>query len=186
MPFLIRPRLHYIDADTPQLTYTIIEPDHNERTILRDLQEWGWYITRHDVDDEEFIEAMKSVKKDVKKRRRRTHVIGSELHGYQERLTLEDLWEIEAERALEEDAFDLKPPEQSGEEVEQEIEECFDEPYLTEDAEEPLHENIYEQDNEQDNEQRKSPPATYMGREDRKEKVEKLVSQPYQSFAPIN
>ncbi|KAL5114795.1 hypothetical protein ACEQ8H_007288 [Pleosporales sp. CAS-2024a] len=102
MPFLVRPPMDSTEADDPGRTYIVIEPDHNERTILRDLQFWKWRITRHDFAEEEFIKTLTAIERDVKRRRRQLHAIAGDLHGYSERLTLEQVWEREAERALEE------------------------------------------------------------------------------------
>jgi len=46
------------------------------------------------------VQTLSAIEKDVKKRRRQTHAIAGELHGYRERMTLEGVWEMEAERAL--------------------------------------------------------------------------------------
>jgi hypothetical protein len=110
MPFLIRPPLNYFldEPDDAQLTYTIIEPDDSERTILRDLQAWGWRITRHDFTDQVFIEGMTAIEKNMKKRRRQSHVVGDRLLGYEGRPTLEELWEREAEKAFEKDLNGVK------------------------------------------------------------------------------
>jgi hypothetical protein len=103
MPFLIRPPLHTVEIDSPNLAHIVIEPDSNERTILHDLQAWGWRITRHDLNDAEFVHTLGAIERDVKRRRRQTHAIAGELHGYRERLTLEGVWEMEAERTLNDD-----------------------------------------------------------------------------------
>lgn len=117
MPFLIRPPLHTIETDSPILAHIVIEPDHNERTILHDLRKWGWRITRHDFHDAEFVHTLGAIEKDVKKRRRQTHAIAGELHGYRERLTLEGVWEAEVERALSEDVNAPRIPRQREENV---------------------------------------------------------------------
>jgi hypothetical protein len=109
MPFLIRPPLDSVDADYSIQTYFVIEPDHNDRTVMRDLLSWGWRITRHDFSDKDFIQTMIAIDKDVKTRRRQTHAIAGELHGYCERLTLEQVWDREAERVLVEDPH-ASPP----------------------------------------------------------------------------
>jgi hypothetical protein len=106
MPFVIRPPLDSAAADNPSLTYTIIEPDPSEHSILRDLQSWDWRVTRYGFGDEDYIEASKQIERDIKKRRRQTHAIAGELYGYNERLTLEEVWEFEAERILEERAYE--------------------------------------------------------------------------------
>lgn len=90
MPFLIRPPLHFPDATSTAPAYTLIEPDQNDRSILRDLRDWGWRITCHQFDDEDFIDALKQVERDAKKRRRQTHAIAGDLYGYNERPTLDD------------------------------------------------------------------------------------------------
>ncbi|QRC97102.1 hypothetical protein JI435_140120, partial [Parastagonospora nodorum SN15] len=103
MPFLIRPPQHTTDPNNPIHAHIVIEPDSNERTILHDLQAWGWRITRHDFNDAEFVYTLGAMERDVKRRRRQTHAIAGELHGYRERLTLEGVWEMEAERVLTDD-----------------------------------------------------------------------------------
>jgi transposase len=105
MPFVIRPPLNSTAADDPSLTFTIIEPEPYERLILRDLKAWDWRIARHGFGDEDFITAMKQIEKDIKKRRRQTHAIGDELYGYNARRTLKQVWELEAERMLNEEAY---------------------------------------------------------------------------------
>jgi len=98
MPFLIRPPPDSAAANNPSLTYTLLEPDQNERSMLRDLRDWGWRISRHDFSDEEFIAALTQVEKDKRKRRRHTHALGDDLFGYVERPELEDVWHEEAQR----------------------------------------------------------------------------------------
>jgi hypothetical protein len=105
MPFLIQPASDSVAAEHPSLVHTLIEPDPSERLILQDLQAWGWRVTQHNFGDDEFIAALKQIEKDVKRRRRQTHAIAGELHGYHERPTLEDIWEHEAERMLGESAY---------------------------------------------------------------------------------
>jgi hypothetical protein len=206
MPFLIRPPLYYSEneTDNAQLTDTIIEPDDRDRTILQDLQGWGWRLTRHDFNDEMFIEVMAAIEKDDKKQRRKSHFIGNQLHGYQGRPRLEDLWEIEAQRALQRGAFEVEQPDQPGldrkderdEHLEEEADECFKDGYQMGDAEGPLQGKKYEHDDEQydgphdkrhdrqdderhEGKQKRQLPA-YEKREHRTEKVEKYVSYPCQ------
>jgi hypothetical protein len=105
MPFVIRPPLNCPAADDTSVIYTIIEPEPYERLILRDLQAWDWRVTRHDFGDEEFADALKKIEKDFKKRRRQTHAIRGELYGYHARPTLEQVWESEAERMLDQGAY---------------------------------------------------------------------------------
>jgi hypothetical protein len=105
MPFVIHPPLNSPAADDTSVIYTIIEPEPYERLIFRDLQAWGWRVTRHDFGDEEFADALKKIEKDVKKRRRQTHAIRGELYGYHARPILEQVWESEAERMLEQGAY---------------------------------------------------------------------------------
>jgi hypothetical protein len=108
MPLLIQPPRFSSAARDPGLVYTIIEPDPSEQIILQDLQTWGWRVTQHDFGDEEFIDALKLIEKDIKRRRRQTHAIAGELYGYNERPTLEDIWAKEAERMLGEDAYEAE------------------------------------------------------------------------------
>lgn len=105
MPFVIRPPLHSAVADDPSLTLTLVDPDHNDRAMLRDLQRWDWRVTRLNFDDEEFIEALVEVERDMKKRRRQTHAMDEDLVGYTPRPTLEDIWHDEAETKLMEEAY---------------------------------------------------------------------------------
>lgn len=105
MPFLIRPASDSAATEDPSLVHTLIEPDHNEQLILQDLQTCGWRITRHEFSDDDFVAALMHVEKDVKRRRRQTHAIAGELHGYRERPTLEDIWEYEVEGMLGESAY---------------------------------------------------------------------------------
>lgn len=100
MPFLIRPASDSAAAEDPRLVYTLIEPDHEERLILQDLHDWGWCITQHEFGDDDYIAALKLIEKDVKKRRRQTHAIAGELHGYCERPSLDDIWKQEVDRML--------------------------------------------------------------------------------------
>jgi hypothetical protein len=93
------------------LTHAIINPDRNEEIILRDLQAWGWQITEYGFGDEEYIKVLKMMEKDVKKRRRQTHAIAGDLHGYHGRPTLVQIWESEAERMLQQSAYEAKDPE---------------------------------------------------------------------------
>lgn len=105
MPFLIRPPLHSPEADDSSLVLTLIDPDHNDRSMLQDLKRWDWRITRHNFEDEEFIEALKEIEQDLKRRRRHSHTVGNDLVGYTARPTLEDLWHDEAEKKLMEEAY---------------------------------------------------------------------------------
>jgi hypothetical protein len=106
MPFVIRPPLNSTAADDPSLIFTILEPEPYERLILRDLKAWYWRITRHGFGNDDFIDALKQIEKDIKKRRRQTHAIGGELYGYNARRTLEQVWELEAERMLNEETYE--------------------------------------------------------------------------------
>jgi hypothetical protein len=106
MPFVIRPPLNSTAADDPSLIFTVVEPEPYERLILRDLKARYWRITRHGFGDDEFIDALKQIEKDIKKRRRQTHAIGGELYGYNARRTLEQIWELEAERMLNKEAYE--------------------------------------------------------------------------------
>ena len=72
MPFLVRPPPEHAATDEYSHTYTIIEPDANDRTILRDLQHWGWLVSQHDFDDEDFIYALKGTEKDTRERKLET------------------------------------------------------------------------------------------------------------------
>jgi hypothetical protein len=105
MPFLVRPPPESAAADDPSLTYTVIEPDPGDRAILRDLKTWGWRVTRLDLSDEEFIDALKTVEKDAKRRRRQTHAVAGEVLGYYGRPSLDELWVTEAEKMLEGSAY---------------------------------------------------------------------------------
>jgi hypothetical protein len=98
MPFLIRPPPDSVEAENPGSTHTLLVPDESEWSMLRDLCQWGWRITRHDFGDDIFIDALKQTKKDTKRRRRHTHAIAGELLGYTEGPTLEDLWCEEGEK----------------------------------------------------------------------------------------
>ncbi|KAF2829315.1 hypothetical protein CC86DRAFT_437077 [Ophiobolus disseminans] len=103
MPFLIRPPLNSAAAEEHSLILTLIEPDKNDCSMLRDLRDWGWRISRHDFHDEEFIEALTQSERNAKQRRRHTRTVGNELYGYVEKPTLEDIWMEEApDRFLEE------------------------------------------------------------------------------------
>jgi hypothetical protein len=106
MPFIIQPPLRFATANDQRLIYTIIEPNQSECTNLQDLQGWGWRITRHHFGNEEFIEVFKQIEKDIERRRRQTHAIAGELHGYHERPTLMDSWAQEVERMLGERAYE--------------------------------------------------------------------------------
>jgi hypothetical protein len=106
MPFVIRPPLNSTAADDPSLIFTVVEPEPYERLILRDLKARYWRITRHGFGDDEFIDALKQIEKDIKKRRRQTYAIGGELYGYNARRTLEQIWELEAERMLNKEAYE--------------------------------------------------------------------------------
>jgi hypothetical protein len=106
MPLLVQPPRYSAAPDHSSLIYTIIEPDQSEQIILQDLQTWGWRVTQHGFGDEDFIDALKQVEKDVKRRRRQTHVIAGELHGYNEGPTLEEVWAREAERMLGNSAYE--------------------------------------------------------------------------------
>jgi hypothetical protein len=106
MPFLVRPPLDLAVAENLGCTYTLIEPDDSEWSMLQDMHQWGWHITRHNFGDEVFIDALKQIERDVKRRRRHTHAIGGELIGYQTRPTLEDLWYEEGEKMLEQRAYE--------------------------------------------------------------------------------
>jgi hypothetical protein len=105
MPFVILPPLDTAAANNPSLIYTIIEPDTSEHSILQDLQAWDWRVTQHDFGDEGYIYALTQIERDIKERRRQSYAIAGELHGYNKRPTLEDVWEFEAERMLEEGAY---------------------------------------------------------------------------------
>jgi hypothetical protein len=105
MPFVIRPPLDTAAANNPSLIYTIIEPDTSERSILQDLQAWDWRVTQYDFGDEDYTNALTQIERDIKKRRRQSYAIAGELHGYNKRPTLEEVWEFEAERMLEEAAY---------------------------------------------------------------------------------
>jgi hypothetical protein len=133
MPFVIRPPLNSPAADDTSVIYTIIEPEPYERLILRDLQAWDWRVTRHDFGDEEFADALKKIEKDVKKRRRQTHAIRGELYGYHARPTLE-VWESEAERMLDQGAYnEQQDPQRSAViEDEEEIRSQVAEKYVSE------------------------------------------------------
>jgi hypothetical protein len=115
MPFLIRPPPESSIAEEPSYTLTLIDPDHNDRSILQDLKRWGWRIARHDFDDDEFIEALKQAEQDVKKQRRHAHAVGKDMVGYTPRPTLEDVWHDEAERMLLEEAYEHEKEERQGE-----------------------------------------------------------------------
>jgi hypothetical protein len=117
MPFVIRPPLLSTAASNPGLIYIIIEPDDSERIILRDLQIWGWNITRHGFGDENFIDALKRVERDTKRRRRHIQAVAGKLHGYNERLSLDALWCQEVDRMLFEDAYEEQPGRQRIERV---------------------------------------------------------------------
>jgi hypothetical protein len=106
MPFVIRPPLNSTAVDDLGLTFTIIEPEPYERLILRGLKAWDWRIARYGFGDEDLITALKQIEKDIKKRRRQTHAIGGELYGYNARRTLEQVWELEAEGMLNEEAYE--------------------------------------------------------------------------------
>jgi hypothetical protein len=106
MPFLVRSPPEYAATDDYSLTYTIIEPDANDRTILRDLQHWGWLVSQHDFDDEDFIYALKGIEKDTRERRRNTHAVAGEMLSHRCKPRLEELWELEARRMLENTAYD--------------------------------------------------------------------------------
>lgn len=106
MPFLVRPPLHHTNANDHSLTVIVIDPDHNDRSMLQDLIRWDWRVTRQDFDDDEFIEALKDVEQDLKKRRRHTHTVGDDLVGYPPRPTLEDIWHEEAGEKLIEEAYE--------------------------------------------------------------------------------
>jgi hypothetical protein len=115
MPFLIRPPPESSIAEEPSYTLTLIDPDHNDRSILQDLKRWGWRINRHDFDDDEFIEALKQAEQDLKKQRRHAHAVGKDMVGYTPRPTLEDVWHDEAERMLLEEAYEHEKEERQGE-----------------------------------------------------------------------
>jgi hypothetical protein len=107
MPFIVQPPQYSAVAGNPSLIYTIIEPDQTEEVMLQDLETWGWRVTEHSFGDEEFIDALKLIEKDTKRRRRQTHAVAGELHGYEERLTLENVWSKEADRMLGENAYEV-------------------------------------------------------------------------------
>jgi hypothetical protein len=111
MPLLVRSPLETSASDNLSLTHAIINPDRNEEIILRDLQACSWQITGHGFGDEEYIKALKMIEKDVKKRRHQTHAIAGDLHGYHGRPTLVQIWESEAERMLQQSAYEAKDPE---------------------------------------------------------------------------
>lgn len=104
MPFLIRPPLESTAA-TQDLVFTLFESDHNDRSMLRQLRDWGWRISRHEYHDEEFIEALTEEEKEVKERRRHSHAAGDE-GNYAEKPSLVDIWMEEAERALIEEEYE--------------------------------------------------------------------------------
>jgi hypothetical protein len=106
MPFLIRPPQTSAEAEDPGCRYTLIEPDDSEWSMLRDMHKWGWIITRHDFGDDLFIDALKQIEEDIKRRRRHTHAIAGELIGYKARPTLEDLWYEEGEKMLNRQAYE--------------------------------------------------------------------------------
>ncbi|KAH7068806.1 hypothetical protein BKA63DRAFT_569679 [Paraphoma chrysanthemicola] len=106
MPFLVRPPPEHAATDEYSHTYTIIEPDANDRTILRDLQHWGWLVSQHDFDDEDFIYALKGTEKDTRERKRNTHAVAGEMLSHRCKPTLEELWELEARRMLENTVYD--------------------------------------------------------------------------------
>lgn len=111
MPLLVRPPLEISASDDLSLTHAIIDPDRHEEIILRDMQAWGWQITEHGFGDEEYINALKTIENDVKRRRRQKHAIAGDLHGYHGQPTLAEIWESEAERMLQQSAYEVREPE---------------------------------------------------------------------------
>lgn len=111
MPFIVAPPEDFEDA----LLLTVIDADHSEVDMLRDLRDWGWNIVRRDSQDPEFIDALAQIEKDIRRRRRRTHAIAGEITGYRERPTLEEVWEVEARKKQRESLWIL-PEEDEDEE----------------------------------------------------------------------
>ncbi|KAF2855560.1 hypothetical protein T440DRAFT_157503 [Plenodomus tracheiphilus IPT5] len=98
MPYLVQPPLTSNEANNPLYTYAIPTPDAATTTIINDLRAWGWRISWHATDDENYLTALHATSKATKKRRRRTQMIYGDIIGDAAPPTLSEVWEREAEK----------------------------------------------------------------------------------------
>jgi hypothetical protein len=75
--------------------------------MLRDLQDWGWQVKRYNRNHEEYVKALEQIDKDIKRRRRCTYALAGRVHGYQERPTLDEVWEAEGRKKYEESMWEV-------------------------------------------------------------------------------
>ncbi|KAF2129431.1 hypothetical protein P153DRAFT_357009 [Dothidotthia symphoricarpi CBS 119687] len=91
MPFVIRPPS--FSADCSDLI-PITNPDDDEKSMLRDLWGWGWDVTQCELDDDEYVDALRELRWSLEKHRQ------GDLVGEEGGRTLKQIWAREGKKSV--------------------------------------------------------------------------------------